>query len=399
MNIQFVKQLVSTYKPGFSLEQAFYTSDEVFEAEWQFIFKKHWLYAGNTAQIPKAGAYFLYHLQKNSIIIIRGSDEKVYAHYNTCRHRGSVICLQDKGNAPKLVCPYHQWVYDKDGTLLNARMMPDDFCKEAYNLHAVHVKVVEGLIFISLADEAPSFEAIEKSLAPYLKPFEINKATVACIKNYTLAANWKLVAENFRECYHCGGAHPEYCGAVIGANLREDTGELTLTKQKDWNANGLETKLIEVTGGTTTYAIRYPLRPGIESYSIDGKKISIPMGLHKNHDAGVVGLVNYPNFWMDGVSDYIWTMRVTPVNASTTDVEFCWLVDANAVEGKDYTLERLTAFWEITGDQDGKLCEDNFKGIQSDAYQPGPYAAVEDQVINFVDWCVNTLKEGLNENK
>ena len=125
------------------------------------------------------------------------------------------------------------------------------------------------------------------------------------------------MAENFRECYHCGGAHPEYCGAVIGANLREDTDELTLSKQKDWNANGLETKLIEVTEGTTTYAIRYPLRPGIESYSVDGKKISIPMGLHTNHDAGVVGLVNYPNFWMDAVSDYVWTMRVTPVNAST----------------------------------------------------------------------------------
>lgn len=399
MNMEFVQQLISTYKPGISLEQAFYTSDEVFEAEWQSIFKRNWLHAGNTAQLPKAGDYFLYHLKKSSIIIIRGSDEKVYAHYNTCRHRGSAICLQDKGNAPKLVCPYHQWVYDKDGTLLNARMMPDDFCKEAYNLHPVHVKVVEGLIFISLAGEPPSFEAIEKSLAPYLKPFEINKAKVACIKNYTLTANWKLVAENFRECYHCGGAHTEYCGAVIGANLREDTGELTLTKQQDWSANGLETKLIEVTEGTTTYAIRYPLRPGIESYSIDGKKISIPMGLHTNHDAGVVGLVNYPNFWMDGVSDYIWTMRVTPVNASVTDVEFCWLVDANAVEGKDYTLERLTAFWEITGDQDGKLCEDNFKGIQSDAYQPGPYAPVEDQVINFVDWCVNTLKEGLNENQ
>ena len=399
MSNHFIEELINRDKTGYSLEQAFYTNEEVFIAEWQSIFKKHWLHAGNTAQIPKAGDYFLYHLQKDSIIIIRGSDEKVYAHYNTCRHRGSAICLHEKGNTSKLICPYHQWVYDKDGTLLNARMMPDDFCKEEYNLHSVHVKIVEGLIFISLADEPPSFSAIEKSLTPYLKPFEINKAKVACIKNYTLAANWKLMAENFRECYHCGGAHPEYCGAVIGANLREDTDELTLSKQKDWNANGLETRLIEVTEGTTTYAIRYPLRPGIESYSVDGKKISIPMGLHTNHDAGVVGLVNYPNFWMDAVSDYVWTMRVTPVNASTIDVEFCWLVDANAIEGKDYTLERLTEFWKITGDQAGKLCENNFKGIQSNAYQPGPYAPVEDQVINFVDWCVNRIREGLNENK
>jgi phenylpropionate dioxygenase-like ring-hydroxylating dioxygenase large terminal subunit len=387
--------LLKNYQPGFSLEQAFYTSEEVLAAEWKYIFHRHWLYAGTVAQIKKPGDYFLYQLANDNIIIIRGNNDEVYAHYNTCTHRGSAICLQEKGNAPKLVCPYHQWVFDKDGTLLNARMMPDDFCKEQYHLRPVQVKVVEGLIFISLANTPPPFEAIKKSLTPYLRPYQLQKAKVACIKNYTLAANWKLVGENFRECYHCGGAHPEYCSAVIGANLREDTSQLTAAKQQLWQQAGLETKLIEVTGGTTTYAIRYPLRPGIESYSVDGKKVCLPMGLHQNHDAGVVGLVNYPNFWMDAVSDYVWTMRVTPVNTHTTDVQFCWLVDEKAEEGKEYTLERLTEFWEITGDQDGKLCENNFKGIQSNAYRPGPYAPVEDQVINFVNWCVQQLQSGL----
>lgn len=392
MNVQ---ELITNYKSGYSLEQPFYTSKEIFEAEWECIFKKHWLFAGSTAQIPKPGDYFLYTLQNDAIIIIRGNNGEVHAHYNTCTHRGSAICLHGKGNAAKLICPYHQWVFDKDGTLLNARMMPGVFCKEHYNLRSVHVEVVEGLIFISMAEEAPDFSGIEKSLAPFLLPYEIANAKVAAIKNYTLKANWKLVAENFRECYHCGGAHPEYCSAVIGANLRENTDALTLDKQKEWKAKGLATELVEVTPGTTTYAIRYPLRPGFESYSLDGKKVSMPMGLHKDHDAGVVGLVNYPNFWMDAVSDYVWTMKVTPVDAATTDVEFCWLVNANAVEGKDFSLEHLTGFWEITGEQDGKLCENNFKGIQSNAYKPGPYAPVEDQVINFVDWCVEQLKKGM----
>jgi predicted outer membrane repeat protein len=392
-----VEALLEQYKSGWSLEQPFYTSEEVLEAEWKYIFQKHWLFAGNTAQIPRAGDYFLYHLQNDSIIIIRGNNGEVYAHYNTCRHRGSAICSNDAGHAAKLICPYHQWVYDKDGTLLNARMMPDDFGKDDYSLHSAHVQVVEGLIFISLSDSPPDFSFIQKSLSPYLKPYAINKAKLASIKNYVLDANWKLVGENFRECYHCGGAHPEYCSAVIGANLREDVNELTLAKQKQWNEKGLATTLVEVTEGTTTYAIRYPLRPGVESYSVDGKKVSIQMGMHKDHDAGVVGLVNYPNFWMDAVSDYIWTMKITPINAATTAVQFSWLVDANAVEGEDYTLERLTQFWEITGDQDGKLCENNFKGIQSNAYSPGPYAPVEDQVVNFVDWCVEQLKLGVQE--
>lgn len=397
MNNQFIKSLVDNYRSGFSLEQAFYTSKEVFDAEWRSIFQKHWLYAGNTAQVPKPGDYFLCHLQNDSVIIIRGNKGEIYAHYNTCRHRGSAICLNDTGHVAKLICPYHQWVYDKDGTLTNARMMPDDFSKEGYNLHSAHVQVVEGLIFICLAETAPDFSAIQKSLAPYLKTYKIDHAKVASVKNYKLNANWKLVAENFRECYHCGGAHPEYCSAVIGANLREDTNELTAEKQKEWQKKELETNLVEVTEGTTTYAIRYPLRPGFESYSVDRKKVSIPMGIHKDHDAGVIGLVNYPNFWMDAVSDYVWTMKVTPLDAATTDVEFCWLVDGNAIEGKDYELKHLTEFWEITGDQDGKLCENNFKGIQSNAYRPGPYAPVEDQVVNFVDWCVAAIKKSVNE--
>jgi Rieske 2Fe-2S family protein len=392
MNQENLQTLLSRYQSGFSLEQPFYTSAEILSAEWEAIWKEHWIYAGNIAQLKKAGDYFLYKINQDEIIIIKGNNDDVHAHYNTCTHRGSAICLEQKGHAAKLICPYHQWVFDKDGRLLNARMMPDDFCKEQYNLRSVAVEVVEGLIFISLAKEPPSFSTIRESLAPFVKTYNIKEAKIVCQKNYTLRANWKLVAENFRECYHCGGAHPEYCSAVIGANLREDTSELTKEKNKVWLEKGLATELIEVTPGTTTYAVRYPLRPGIESYSTDGKKVSIPMGHHQDHDAGVVGLVNYPNLWVDAVSDYMWTMRITPIDASTTDVEFCWLVDGKAEEGKDYDVKHLTDFWEITGEQDGRLCENNFKGIESSAYRPGPYAAVEDQVVNFVDWCVTQLQ-------
>lgn len=390
-----IRELLDKHKPGFSLSQPFYTSEEVFEAEWEHTWQKNWLYAGNLAQIPKPGDFFIYHLLKDAVIIIRGNNGEVFAHYNTCTHRGSAICLLDKGNAAKLICPYHQWVFDKDGTLLNARMMPGDFCKEGYNLRSVNVQVTEGLIFICLAGKAPDFSSIKKSLSPFVAPFQINAAKVAAIKKHTLKANWKLVGENFRECYHCGGAHPEYCNAVIGASLKEDTTLLTGDKQKGWQAKGLATELVEVKEGTTTYAVRYPLRPGIDSYSVDGKKVCIPMGDHKDHDAGVIGLVNYPNFWMDAVSDYIWTMKITATSAATTDVEFCWLVDKDAIEGKDYDLKRLTEFWDVTGEQDGALCENNFRGIQTNGYRPGLYAPVEDQVINYVEWCVTQLRKGL----
>jgi phenylpropionate dioxygenase-like ring-hydroxylating dioxygenase large terminal subunit len=387
-----ITNLLSGYQSGWSLPQPFYTDQEIFEMEWERIWKKYWLFAGTTAAIPKPGDYFTYQAHKDSIVIIRGNNGEVYAHFNTCRHRGSLICLEEKGNTPKLICPYHQWVYDKDGSLLKARLMPDDFDKNEFGLHPVHVKVLEGLIFISLAKDPPSFDKVKKDYDPFLKTFQINDAKVAYTKRYTLRTNWKLVAENFRECYHCGPAHPEYCSAVIGANLRESAVEELAVRRVAWQERGLAVDNVDFIDDSFHFAVRYPLRPGVLSYSLDGKAVAIPMGEHRDYDAGVLGLVVYPNFWMDAVSDYMWTMRLTAVSPSKTYIDLAWLVDRNAIEGEHYTIERLTDFWRITGEQDWELCENNFSGIESSRYEPGPYAPIETDVAKFVDWYIGRMK-------
>jgi phenylpropionate dioxygenase-like ring-hydroxylating dioxygenase large terminal subunit len=397
MNTHGVNELLARYQSGWSLEQGFYTDKDIFEAEWEHIWKKYWLFAGTTAEIPKAGDYFTYQAHKDSIILIRGNNGEVHAHYNTCRHRGSVICLEQKGNAPKLICPYHQWVFDKDGALLKARLMPEDFDKSSFALHPVHVEVVEGLIFISLAKSPPSFQSVITDYKPYLEPFRIDKAKVAFTATYELRTNWKLVAENFRECYHCGPAHPEYCSAVIGANMKESAADELTTRQVAWRERGLATKNIDFTDDSFHFAVRYPLRPGVASYSLDGKAVAPPMGGHRDYDAGVLGLVVYPNFWMDAVSDYIWTMRLTAESPSLTRIDLNWLVDGNAVEGKDYEPDRLTEFWKITGEQDWKLCENNYRGIESSRYSPGPYAPIETDVVKFVDWYIARMREGVSQ--
>lgn len=392
-----ITDLIEEHQPGYSLKQLFYTDPDVFALELNAIWKRYWLFAGTTAEIPKAGDYFTYTFQQDSIIIIRGDKGEVYAHYNTCRHRGSLICLEERGHAPKLMCPYHQWVYNKDGSLLKARLMPEDFDRSAYGLHPVHVQVANGFIFISLDENPPDFTKVLKDYEPLLRPFQIDRAKVAFKKQYTLRTNWKLVAENFRECYHCGPAHPEYCSAVIGANLRESADEVLAERIVAWQQKGLATNNIDFEKDSYHFAIRYPLRPGVQSYSLDGKSVALPMGDHRDFDAGVLGLVVYPNFWMDAVSDYMWTMRVTAVSASKTIIDLTWLVDSKAVEGKDYEVERLTEFWKITGEQDWALCENNFRGIESSHYKPGPYAPPELDVAKFIDWYLERLREGIDE--
>ena len=392
MQIVDIDNLVDKQRSGWSLDQPFYTDQKIFDLEWRNIWSTYWLFAGVTAEIPKPGDFFTYQLGNDSLIIIRGDKGEVFAHYNTCRHRGSLICLTENGNAPKLMCPYHQWVYNKDGSLFKARLMADDFDKSSHGLHSVHVREVHGLIYISLAQEPPDFSKVVSDYVPYLKPYKIAQSKVAFKKNYELRTNWKLVLENFRECYHCGIAHPEYCSAVVGANLTESAVAVTAERRSVWNKKGLTIDPIEFDGDSFHFAVRYPLRPGIESYSLDGKAVSTPMGDHQDFDAGVLGLVVYPNFWMDAVSDYIWLMRVTAVSPSKTAIELTWLVDENAVEGVDYSLDRLTEFCKVTGEQDWQLCENNFRGIESTHYQTGPYAPVEEEVAKFITWYLDRLR-------
>ena len=118
------------------------------------------------------------------------------------------------------------------------------------------------------------------------------------------------------------------------------------------------------------------------------------MGAHADRDAGVVGLRSYPNFWMDAVSDYMWFMRVTPTSPSETLLDLTWLVDGAAEEGRDYELERLVEFWRITGEQDWTLCENNFRGVESRSYEPGPYAPAERDVARYVAWYLARMGVG-----
>jgi Rieske 2Fe-2S family protein len=387
-----IENLISRQRQGWTLEQPFYTDTAIFEHEWKSIWSKYWLFAGTTAEIPKAGDFFTYQAYRDSIIVIRGDKGEIFAHYNTCRHRGSLVCLKDRGNSPKLMCPYHQWVYNKDGSLFRSRLMPEDFDRSEHGLHPVHVEVVSGLIFISLSNDPPDFSPVARDLKPFLDTYRVDQAKVAYRKTYTLRTNWKLVAENFRECYHCGIAHPEYCSVVVGANLTESSDAVTSERRTEWRKKGLAVDTVDFQNDSFHFAIRYPLRPGFDSYTLDGKPASRPMGDHKDFDAGVLGLVVYPGFWMDAVSDYMWFMRVTAVSPSQTDIDLTWLVDASAVEGVDYSLERLTEFWKITGEQDWKLCEDNYRGVESSRYQPGPYAPAEAEVAKFISWYLERLQ-------
>jgi glycine betaine catabolism A len=392
-----MKDLLARRRPGWCLERSFYADQEVYDNDIEAVFKRYWLYAGLTLQIPNAGDYFVYDIASESVIITRGKDGCVYALSNVCRHRGSRVCTERSGHANGFVCPYHQWVYDNTGALKSARLMPADFDKASFGLNKIHVREIEGLIFICLAENPPAFDAAEADMLPHLKSQGLTNAKIIHTERRTIRANWKLVVENFRECYHCSGTHPEFCRVMIWASelgspsIVEEGKKIYAERLAHWQKIGLETKCVYFTRDNWHLVYRAPFTKSAVTQSVDGNPVAPLMGTYTEQDSGNLAITTQPNLWLEASSDHAVVMRMTPLSPTVSEMETRWLVRADAVEGVDYRTDRVTAFWRLTGEQDWKLCEDNQAGVSCDSYRPGPYAPSEESTETFVLWYLDQL--------
>jgi Rieske 2Fe-2S family protein len=390
--------LLDHRQPGFGLPQACYSDDELFHLEMKRVFGRRWLFAGYTCQVPLPGDYFTFEIGGDSLIVIRDDDGEIRVHFNTCRHRGSRICIEPAGHAGKLICPYHQWVYERDGCLTAARWMGPDFDKTQYPLHAAHVQVLAGLIYVCLADEPPDFAVARRVIEPFIRPHALDRAKVCFSRDYTLRANWKLLVENNRECYHCPGGHPEFCQVNFDVGMPGDPRggdeyqRSYRNMQSVWQSQGLPAGPVNFPDGEWFRCARVPLRDGYVTESLDGKPLAPLMGDLKTCDLGSLRVINLPHAWFHFNSDNANGAQLFPVSPELTRARLTWLVNADAAEGVDYDPCRVAEFWKITTEQDFNLCENNQAGIRSSRYRPGPYSSIaEPGVEQFVDWYLRQM--------
>ncbi|MGX5728180.1 glycine-betaine demethylase subunit GbcA [Metapseudomonas otitidis] len=388
----------------FSLPQPFYNDDRLFQLDMQEIFHKEWLIAGMTCEIPAKGNYLTLQVGDNPVIVLRGAEGQVHAFHNVCRHRGSRLCVSDKGKVAKLVCPYHQWTYELDGRLLFAGTeMGADFDMKQYGLKPVHVKTAGGYIFISLADNPPAIDDFLSTLAHYMEPYDMENTKVAVQTTLREAANWKLVMENNRECYHCSGSHPELLNTLLEWDDVTDPRASQAFKDqvaactRAWDAEKIP--YAHASFGLRNRIVRMPLLEGTVSMTMDGKQGSKKlMGRIQNPDLGSMRILHLPHSWNHCMGDHMIVFTVWPIGPQETVVTTKWLVHKDAVEGVDYDVARLREVWDATNDQDRRLAEENQRGINSSAYQPGPYSKTyEFGVINFLDWYSERMLNNLGD--
>lgn len=397
-------QMLRERDHSFSLPQPFYNDERLFQIDMQEIFYKEWLIAGMTCEIPAKGNYLTLQIGDNPIIVVRGAEGRIHAFHNVCRHRGSRLCLNDKGKVAKLVCPYHQWTYELDGRLLFAGTeMGADFDLNQYGLKPLHVKTAGGYIFVSLADNPPEIDDFLRTLEHYMEPYDMENAKVAVQTTLVEKANWKLVMENNRECYHCSGSHPELLKTLLewddvtDPRATQEFKDQVAACTKAWEDEKIP--YAHASFGLRNRIVRMPLLQGTVSMTLDGKPgCKKLMGRIQNPDLGSMRILHLPHSWNHCMGDHMIVFTVWPVSAQETIVTTKWLVHKDAVEGVDYDPSRLREVWDATNDQDRRLAEENQRGINSTAYQPGPYSKTyEFGVINFLDWYSERMLANLGD--
>ncbi|NRB71240.1 MAG: aromatic ring-hydroxylating dioxygenase subunit alpha [Xanthomonadales bacterium] len=393
-----IEQLVAAQPKMRSMDQRFYTDEEIYRVEMEKIFMRSWLYAGHISEIPRVGDWFLYELDGESVIIIRAAEDKVNALVNVCRHRGSRLCLEHKGRSKRLTCLYHGWTYDMEGQLRAAAHMGDDFDKSNIRLRRVQCEVLAGMIYINFAEDAASLQPTIDDLGACLEPYDLRNAKVAHRQSYPMAANWKLAVENYCECYHCAPAHPEYSRGHALADPDQKHAEAYERVHQQAITCGLSQRqadknYADAPGFGTCYTYeRYPLVRGHLTGSKDGQPVAPLLGTIKDYFGGCTDFQVGPVTFALAYCDYVVIYAFKPLSHGRSDCDITWLVRGDAEAGKDYDHDRLVWLWDVTTEADKRIIERNAEGVNSRFYEPGPLSFMEAFTWEFLSWYQDALR-------
>lgn len=385
---------------GYSLPARYYLDPDIFGLDLDMLARSQWLLVGHTSQLKDPGDFIVFRFGSYNLLITRGKDGSIRAMHNVCRHRGSIVCDKPAGNQRSFTCPYHAWTYEADGALRQPRGMPDDFDASKNGLIRVHCNSFEGMVFINLAPEpATDFQTFVEPFKKFLKPYKIASTKIAAHKSYETRANWKLVTENFLECYHCQPAHKTYSRVhdmvkhlALGSGINvQDSHSMELFRPvlREWEAKVQKMNLptgfwcADQESPYFSSASRLPIGGDAKTETADGQPAAPLLGDLPSYDGGQSACFLNPVSAILCNSDYALMVFYRLISPKETIVEVMWLVNENANVDLDFCMDRLTEFWHVTLTEDKKITEDNQLGIESPVYQPGRYSIQEGRLAEL----------------
>jgi glycine betaine catabolism A len=346
------------------LPRAAYVDPAVFAWEQRHFFGGGWLCVGLSSQVAQPGDQRAEQVGAGSVLMVRGEDGVLRAFANYCRHRGHELlpCGSTQQHGV-IICPYHSWTYSLSGGLRAAAGFKGrpGFDQAAWGLTELPATEWHGLIFVDGSGTAGPLSDYLQSLDEIVAPYEPERLVVAGRHDYDSTANWKILSENYHECYHCPVIHPELCKVSP-----PKSGE-NYPPQGTWVGGWME------------------LRDGMDTMSLDGASHGVPLrGLDAEGLRTVIYLHVFPNVLLSLHPDYVMTHILRPAAADRTKIECTWAFAPEAVAQPGFDGGYAVEFWDITNRQDWGACESVQRGLSSEHSRPGPLSAEEDAVYEFV---------------
>jgi Rieske 2Fe-2S family protein len=345
-----------------TLHRDLYLQPSWFAKEREGIFFHDWTCVGREKEFPDIGDFKVIDLAGESILLVRGDDDNLRAFFNVCRHRGCQLIdsANDDGKSGRfkanIRCPYHSWTYRLDGGLQHAPHMDVD--KEKYHLHQVELDVWGGFIFLRVGRSKTTLAEQLGAIATRTARYPL--ADLECGKHihYSVAANWKVILENYNECYHCAGVHPELCKIVPAFRDKGGAG-------LDWEAG-------------------IPQKAGTNTFTLSGKTSRKPFpGLSAIEQERHFGELIYPNLMLSLSMDHAAAFIVWPKGAEQSDIECLLLFHPDEMQEPHFDPDDAADFWDIVNRQDWNICERVQRGMHSRPFEHGYYAPMEDMSLDI----------------
>jgi Rieske 2Fe-2S family protein len=346
------------------LPAAAYTDPAVFAWEEQHFFGGGWMCVGLAAELATPGDQRAVPVGSGSVVLSCDGDGALHAFANFCRHRGhELLPCGESARRPAIVCPYHSWTFALSGELRSAKGFTGTpgFDPTAWGLVELPVTNWHGLVFVDTSRTSVPMAPALTDLDTLVAPYEPERLIVGGKHSYDAAANWKILTENYHECYHCPVIHPELCR-------------------------------ISPPGSGENYATTGPwlggwmkLRDGMQTMSLDGSSSGVPLrGLDPVGLRTVIYLSIFPNVLLSLHPDYVMTHVLTPVSVDRTLIECSWAFASESLARPGFDPGFAVEFWDITNRQDWAACESVQRGLSSPHALPGPLSPDEDAVYRFV---------------
>jgi Rieske 2Fe-2S family protein len=355
-----------------SLSREAYWDDAFYAREQAAIFWDQWFYAGRAASFHETGEYRVLDVAGESVIVVRAEDG-FHAHLNFCRHRGSRLLCGEGTIRGAIRCPYHAWAYALDGRLVAAPfVVQESIPPESRRLHRVGVAQWGGFLFVHLSPERA--EAGGATLASQLgaipervRRYPLAELVVARSIRYEIAANWKVLLENYNECYHCAGVHPELC-RVVPAFKRDGGAAL------DWE-HGI------------------PHREGAWTFTTSGTSERAAFAtLNAEERVRHKGELIYPNFMLSLAAEHVAAFSLWPQGPASTTIVCDFLFHPDEMGKPDFDPADVVDFWDLVNRQDWRICESVQAGMRSRAFDHGYYAPMEDASLDIRRYIASRLQ-------